>query len=47
MVSYYFFQATHGFGSLALTSAIDLFDAFMEALLEDFGFCSEVVFRIC
>ncbi|VDD86818.1 unnamed protein product [Enterobius vermicularis] len=33
--------ATHGFGSLALTSAIDLFDAFMEALLEDFGFCSE------
>uniref|UniRef100_A0A0N5AAN8 TF_AP-2 domain-containing protein n=1 Tax=Syphacia muris TaxID=451379 RepID=A0A0N5AAN8_9BILA len=35
-------DATHGFGSLALTSAIDLFDAFMEALLEDCDFSNEV-----
>lgn len=38
---YRFSCATHGFGSLALTSAIDLFDAFMESLLEDSGFSED------
>lgn len=33
--------ATHGFGTLALISAIDLFEALMEALLEDAGVSSE------
>uniref|UniRef100_A0A0N5AAN9 TF_AP-2 domain-containing protein n=1 Tax=Syphacia muris TaxID=451379 RepID=A0A0N5AAN9_9BILA len=36
-----FCKATHGFGSLALTSAIDLFDALMETLMSELDPSSE------